>query len=155
LGETVQVYVTGLGDVSPGIVDGAAGPSSPLSQTTNTFTAYLDCCATNGPGMSTSTGVSATGTVQYEGLAPTLAGKYQVNVTIPTTGVSSGDNILEIAGPDSDAYEAIIPIGTSTISSSLAPLESTSPRVARRARSRQAHALRSGVKAVPLRMNTN
>jgi uncharacterized protein (TIGR03437 family) len=146
LGETVQVYVTGLGDVSPGITDGAAGPGPPnLSQTTNTFTAYLT---------SLSTGVSAQGTVQYEGLAPTLAGKYQINVTIPTTGVSSGDNILEFAGPDSDTYEATIPIGTSSVTSAISPLESAAPGVGKRALSRHGHALRGGARSGPMRIDT-
>jgi uncharacterized protein (TIGR03437 family) len=94
-GETVLVYLTGLGDVFPAIQDGAAGPSGPLSQTTNQFTAAIN-------------GVAAS--VSYSGLAPQLAGLYQLNVLVPT-GVATGDNGLEITGPDSFTAEALIPVG--------------------------------------------
>jgi uncharacterized protein (TIGR03437 family) len=61
IGETIQVFLTGLGAVSPGIDDGAAGSASNL--TTNQITAYVD-------------GTQAT--VTYAGLAPGFAGLYQV-----------------------------------------------------------------------------
>jgi uncharacterized protein (TIGR03437 family) len=95
IGETVSVYMTGLGAVVPAIADGAAGPSKPLSMTTNTITAVVG-------------GQAAT--VTYSGLAPGFVGLYQVNVTIPT-GLTAGDNFLDIAGPDSYTSEAVIPIG--------------------------------------------
>ena len=96
-GETIQVFVTGLGQVTPPIADGAAGPSSPLSVTPpNTITASI---------------AGQTANVTYAGLAPGLAGLYQVNLTIPS-GLSAGDYYLEILGPDSDALEAGIPIGS-------------------------------------------
>jgi uncharacterized protein (TIGR03437 family) len=96
-GETIQVYLTGLGQVTPPISDGAAGPSSPLSMTpAKTITATI-------------AGQSAA--VTYAGLAPGLAGLYQVNVTIPS-GLSAGNYYLEILGPDSDTLEAGIPIGS-------------------------------------------
>jgi hypothetical protein len=76
------------------ILDGSAGPAS--SQTNNTIAVYIG-------------GVAAT--VGYSGLAPQLAGLYQLNVTVPS-GVTAGDNTLEIVGPDSDAAEALIPIGS-------------------------------------------
>ncbi len=82
IGETISVYLTGLGTVNPSIPDGTAGPVSPLSNTTNTITADVS-------------GIAAT--VTYAGLAPQLAGLYQINVTIPT-GVTSGDNFLDISG---------------------------------------------------------
>jgi uncharacterized protein (TIGR03437 family) len=94
--ETVSVYLTGLGAVTPSIQDGAAGPSSPLSYTTNTITADIG-------------GVTAT--VTYAGLAPGFAGLYQVNLTIPATGLTAGDNGLDISGPDSYTSEVLIPIG--------------------------------------------
>lgn len=94
IGETVSVYLTGLGAVSPAIADGAAGPVSTLSQATNTITADIS-------------GTAAT--VTYSGLAPQLAGLYQVNVTIPS-GLTNGDNSLDIAGPDSYTSEVLISI---------------------------------------------
>jgi uncharacterized protein (TIGR03437 family) len=64
--------------------------------------------------MTTNTITAAVGgqaaTVTYSGLAPGFVGLYQVNVTIPT-GLTAGDNFLDIAGPDSYTSEAVIPIG--------------------------------------------
>lgn len=97
IGETIAVFVTGLGDVSPSISDGAPGPSPNFSNTTNTITAMVG-------------GTAAT--VTYAGLAPGLAGLYQVNLTIPS-GLTAGDYYLEILGPDSDALEAGITIAAS------------------------------------------
>ena len=102
VGETVAVYLTGLGTTNPVIPDGSAGPSS--SQTNNTIQVYIG-------------GQAAT--VGYSGLAPQLAGLYQINVTVPS-GVTAGDNTLEIVGPDSDAAEAVIPVGSATATSASA-----------------------------------
>jgi uncharacterized protein (TIGR03437 family) len=93
-GETIAVFVTGLGDVLPSIADGAPGVAG---ATTNTITALVS-------------GQAAT--VAYAGLAPTLVALYQVNVTIPTTGLTAGDNYLDLSGPDSYTTEALISIGT-------------------------------------------
>ncbi|HWC95417.1 MAG TPA: IPT/TIG domain-containing protein [Candidatus Sulfopaludibacter sp.] len=93
-GETVSVFVTGLGAVSPTISDGAAGPGSTLSFTSNTITSDIN-------------GTAAT--VTFSGLAPGLAGLYQVNVTIPT-GLTGGDNYLNLAGPDAYTSQVLIPI---------------------------------------------
>src|SRR5665811_2423596 len=68
IGETVSVYLTGLGAVSPTIADGDAGPTTQLANTTGTIAAYIG-------------GVAAT--VGYAGLAPQLAGLYQINLTVP------------------------------------------------------------------------
>lgn len=100
--ETVSVFVTGLGAVTPTISDGNAGPVSPLSQTTNTITAYIG-------------GTQAT--VTYSGLAPQLAGLYQVNVTVPA-GLTAGDNNLDISGPDSYSSEVVIPVGSGSAANS-------------------------------------
>src|ERR1039458_2345328 len=97
IGETVSVYLTGLGAVSPTISDGAAGPTNPLAITpAGAIAAYIG-------------GVQAT--VGYSGLAPGLAGLYQINLTVPA-GLTAGDNNLEIAGPDSDAAACLIAVGT-------------------------------------------
>jgi len=98
IGETVSVYLTGLGAVSPTITDGAAGPAPTLSYATNTITADIG---------------GTTATVTYSGLAPELAGLYQVNVTIPT-GLTNGDNDLDIGGPDSYTSEVLISIAGGT-----------------------------------------
>ena len=113
-GESIAVYLTGLGQVFPPNSDGTPGTSTaPFNPTVNTISAVID-----GPTTST------TASVLYSGLAPTLTGLYQLNVTIPT-GVTSGDNYLEIdvlnaaGNPTAVSEEAIIPIGSSGISASV------------------------------------
>ena len=68
------------------------------------------------------------------GLAPQLAGLYQVNLTIPT-GLTAGDNYLDIAGPDSYTSEVLISIGGS-----------------RRGRFRRAHASTAKARRPPPRI---
>jgi uncharacterized protein (TIGR03437 family) len=93
-GETVSVYLTGLGAVSPAISDGGAGPSSPLSWTTNTIGVAFSGTA---------------GTNDFAGLAPGYSGLYQLNVTVPT-GLTAGPNFLDISGPDSSMSYLLIPV---------------------------------------------
>ncbi len=105
IGETVSVYLTGLGAVSPAIADGAAGPTDPLATTpSGTIAAYIG-------------GVAAT--VGYSGLAPQLAGLYQINLTVPA-GLTAGDHYLDIAGPDAYSSECLIAIGGASASSASA-----------------------------------
>jgi uncharacterized protein (TIGR03437 family) len=105
IGETVSVYLTGLGAVSPTLADGAAGPTDPnaLAKAVATITAYIG-------------GVPAT--VGYAGLAPQLAGLYQINLTVPA-GLTAGDQSLAIAGPDAYSSVCLIAVGSSTVSSSV------------------------------------
>jgi uncharacterized protein (TIGR03437 family) len=116
IGETVSVFATGLGAVNPTITAGTAGPSNPFSYTANTITADIG-------------GVTAT--VLFAGLAPGLAALYQVNVTIPS-GLTAGDNYLDLAGPGAYTSEVLISIAGSSSSSEL-PVH-TAPRAARRRR---------------------
>ena len=96
IGEIVAVYLTGLGAVSPPIIDGDVGPTNPLAKTPDgAIAAYIG-------------GVSAP--IGYSGLAPTLAGLYQMNLTVPA-GVAAGDHYLDIAGPDAYSSECVIAIG--------------------------------------------
>jgi uncharacterized protein (TIGR03437 family) len=94
-GETVAVYMSGLGTVFPAILDGVGAPSSPPSTTSNTFTAAISGTAAN---------------IAFQGLAPGFAGLYQVNIQIPS-GLTAGDNSVDIGGPDSFASEAFISVG--------------------------------------------
>jgi uncharacterized protein (TIGR03437 family) len=106
-GETVAMFLTGLGATSPAVTAGSAAPSSPLSKTTIPFVVYVGPC-----------GSGTQATVAFAGLAPTLGGLYQVNFTIPS-GLTSGTNYIEIltatdtAGDalDVDYCQASIPIG--------------------------------------------
>ena len=94
-GDTAAVYMSGLGTVFPAILDGVGAPSNPPSTTSNTFNADIS---------------GTTANIAFQGLAPGFAGLYQVNIQIPT-GLTAGDNSLDIGGPDSYASEALISIG--------------------------------------------
>jgi uncharacterized protein (TIGR03437 family) len=68
-GETVQVFLTGLGAVDHPVLDGAAAPGrEPLARVVAPLRVYVG---------------GTLATVAYQGLAPTLAGLYQLNVQIP------------------------------------------------------------------------
>jgi uncharacterized protein (TIGR03437 family) len=112
IGETVSVYLTGLGAVNPAIADGDAGPVNPLANATNPITAFIG-------------GTEAK--VSYSGLAPQLAGLYQINLTVPD-GVTPGDQSLDIAGPDSYASVCLIAIAGASSSSVALPSYRAVPR---------------------------
>ncbi|MDQ6758822.1 MAG: hypothetical protein M3Z32_03010, partial [Acidobacteriota bacterium] len=96
-GETILIYLTGLGTVKPAVADGAAGPSrAPFSMIT-----------ARAPFVSFS---NVEGTVSFAGLAPGLAGLYQINVQVPNTA-NTGTQILSIDTPEALNEEATISIG--------------------------------------------
>jgi len=125
VGETIAVYVSGMGAVNPTIADGTPGPTSPLSMTANTFTVLIG-------------GINAP--VSYAGLAPQLIGLYQINVQVPS-GLTNGDNYLDIAGPDYYSSQALVTIGTRTAADA-AQAHRGSPKLARGLAPRQAPARR-------------
>lgn len=104
-GDPVALYLTGLGTPLPANGDGALGPANGdiLALTIN-----VDVSG------------ASVGTLGYLGLAPDLAGLYQINFNIPalctTSGqtgcVTAGTNSIGISGPDSYSDEAIIPISS-------------------------------------------
>lgn len=67
-GETVLLYLTGMGAVNPAIADGLGGGSSAL----NNATAQVNVLVGGNAGQ-----------VFYSGLAPGFPGLYQINVTLP------------------------------------------------------------------------
>lgn len=81
-GETLLVYLTGLGQVN------TSGNSN------ETFTASIG---------------GQTATVAFAGTLSTVGGGYQMNVTVPS-GVTAGNVYLDISGPDSYNSETIVPI---------------------------------------------
>jgi uncharacterized protein (TIGR03437 family) len=94
-GEFVQLYVSGLGRVNSTVAAGAPAPTAePLARVTNALDVYIG-------------GVAAR--VVYAGLAPGLGGLYQLSVQIPT-GLSAGNQIIEISTVDADSLQATIPI---------------------------------------------
>ncbi len=94
IGETIAVYLTGLGAVDPPIANGAAGPVNPLSETTETLDAHLG---------------NRTAKIVYSGLAPQLRGLYQLNFEVPA-GVAGGNQFLEIGGPDTFNSQILLPV---------------------------------------------
>ena len=115
-GDTVVAFLAGLGTPFPANGDGALGVVDYLVQT-----------------ISIDIGGVSTGTPAYAGLAPGLAGLYQINFTVPALCTTSGqtgclnvgDNSLGISGPDSYSSEALIPIGTGTTASVVTSTNST------------------------------
>src|SRR5262249_20228730 len=107
-GETVAIYLTGMGAVDKTVTAGAPAPSNPLANVSAPIAVYI------GSGSN-----AQQATVQFAGLAPTLGGLYQINVTIPSN-MPAGDQIIEIVTGvdfgngttyDVDFSEATIPIG--------------------------------------------
>lgn len=90
-GETLQVFLTGLGQVFPTIQDGGLGQ---VSDTVLDVKARID---------------NLDAPVYYKGLAPGLAGLYQLNIQVPN-GVGNGDDYVDIITPDGYTTQATIPI---------------------------------------------
>jgi uncharacterized protein (TIGR03437 family) len=121
IGETVAVFLAGMGVVRLPVADGTAAPSSPPSVTTTTPLVFL---------------LDASGhyiqcMVAFSGLAPGFAGLYQINFTVPS-GIVAGNAFLEIIGPDSDTFQALLPV-TTTASAAVPEAEVKSGPALRRA----------------------
>jgi uncharacterized protein (TIGR03437 family) len=91
VGETIVIYCTGLGAVTPAVKEGSPAPTSPpLSTTVNPVTVTIGGKAAQ---------------VLFSGLTPGYAGLYQVNAVVPS-GTTSGDAVpvvLSVAGQTSPA----------------------------------------------------
>ena len=96
IGETVQLYLTGLGAVKPAVTDGTAAPSSPLSNVVDMPDVYIDGVLAN---------------VVFAGLSPGSVNLYQLNVTIPTGVTTNASVTIEVVTSGADNIEATIPIG--------------------------------------------
>ena len=91
-GETVLIYCTGLGPISPTPADGAAASGA----TTTTF-------------MPTVTIGGATASILYSGLAPGYVGLYQVNAVVPS-GLTSGDKPVAITIGGARSAVVMLPV---------------------------------------------
>ena len=85
-GETVLVFLTGLGGTSPAVADGTAGGSNPPSRINAGMAVLVG-------------GIPAD--VSFAGLAPGFPGLYQLNVKIPANLVNTGALPLAIQTGDS------------------------------------------------------
>jgi uncharacterized protein (TIGR03437 family) len=109
VGEVVQLFLTGLGAVSPTVTAGTAAPSSqPFATVVNPVQIYIDDSSGNA--------TQATA-IAYQGLAPGLAGLYQVNFTVPSglTLNATGTTLFTVEvstleQADGDNFQATIPI---------------------------------------------
>ncbi len=98
-GETILLYLTGLGDVDPPVPDGMPAPLSPLSYAVIQPVAVVDNEQT---------------TIGFAGLTPTIVGLYAITVTIPSD-IAPGDVYIDVSLPDSYTTEAQISIGASSV----------------------------------------
>jgi uncharacterized protein (TIGR03437 family) len=91
IGETVVIYCTGLGAVTPAVKEGRTAPTTPpLSTTISPVTVAIGGQAAQ---------------VAFSGLTPGYAGLYHVNVAVPS-GSATGDAVpvvLTVAGQTSPA----------------------------------------------------
>ncbi len=76
-GDTVLIYLTGLGALEPSLADGTAAPASPLSRVVDNVNVYIG---------------GQRATVSFAGAAPGFAGLYQLNVVIPANA-PIGNNV--------------------------------------------------------------
>ncbi len=88
-GETVLIYLTGLGAVNPLVADGTAGLASPLSRAAATVNVLIG-------------GLPAT--VSYSGLAPLYPGLYQLNVVVPADLAVTATGPFPLAVQTADSF---------------------------------------------------
>jgi uncharacterized protein (TIGR03437 family) len=94
-GETITIYLAGLGAVTPAVADGTAGRSNPLSNTVEAVGVIIGNLAA---------------TVSYSGLAPGFPGLYQVNAVVPSALSGSGNIGLAVQTPEAFAEQITIAI---------------------------------------------
>jgi adhesin/invasin len=102
-GETVLIYLTGLGLVTPAVPDGAAASADPVSETNSPAYVLID---------------NQLAKASFVGLAPGYAGLYQVNAVVPQTP-DSGDVSLDVYVESvAFAFQATIPVAANSSSAS-------------------------------------
>jgi uncharacterized protein (TIGR03437 family) len=92
-GETVLIYATGLGPVTPAQANGAPASTSELATAAN-------------PQVKIGSQVT---TVMWTGLAPGFVGLYQINAVVPT-GANTGNNTITLQTPSATSNAAVIAV---------------------------------------------
>jgi uncharacterized protein (TIGR03437 family) len=95
-GETVVVYLAGMGAVSPALADGAATGTNPLSSITSPLAIYI--------------GGQLANTSAYTGMAPNYPGLYQINVVVPLTIDTTANVPMSIATPNAYHDQVSLPV---------------------------------------------
>jgi uncharacterized protein (TIGR03437 family) len=115
-GETIAVYLTGLGILFPvnGIPPVDGGPTGPNG---DTIVANIEVDVA---------GFGST-SIPYAGLSPD-PGLYQVNFQVPATA-PNGNDVLAIVGPDSYSSESLLPVAGQTQSAAVAATRRVLPRL--------------------------
>ncbi len=98
--ETLVLYLTGLGAVSPPVSDGAAGSSNPVSNSNEFGSIAIDIFDQSGNDIYSPN-------VSFAGLAPGLAGVYQINFVVPS-GLASGPATVGVTTNEAYTSEAIL-----------------------------------------------
>ncbi len=92
-GETIQIYLTGLGALNPPLADGVAAPTATLNFVVDNVNVYIG-------------GIKAT--VSFAGAAPGFAGLYQLNVVVPNTAPSG--NAVPVAVETGTSFHDMVDI---------------------------------------------
>jgi uncharacterized protein (TIGR03437 family) len=133
-GETVSLFLNGLGTVTPTVADGAAGPSSPLSYSDEFNSGYISIVLDD----FVDNYVQAN--VTFAGLAPGFPGLYQVNFTIPTNtrSLGNGHSYIVVNTYEGENEMATISLSGFSHKSGVADLPARRPAAAARARAKLA-----------------
>ena len=99
-GETLILFLTGLGAVSPSIAAGQAGGDGTAGKPLNLVTDPV-----------TVTVGSAAAMVAFKGLAPDYAGLYQINFQVPNSPIYGSEPITVSAGKQSSQSTATMSVG--------------------------------------------
>jgi uncharacterized protein (TIGR03437 family) len=94
-GETVLIYLTGMGVTSPAVADGTAGTVTTLYKAVSSVNVFVGGQA---------------GTIAFNGLAPGFPGLYQINVTLPNPLPGTGRLPLAIATGNAYHDQVDIPV---------------------------------------------
>jgi uncharacterized protein (TIGR03437 family) len=94
-GETILIFLTGLGAVTPALTDGTAGNSGTLYRANTDLVVYVG---------------GQPATVAFKGQAPGFPGLYQLNVTLPQGLKGPGNLPLAIQTPNAYHDQVDIPI---------------------------------------------
>lgn len=101
-GDIPMLFVTGMGAVAPSLGDGV--PSSPTGDPVNLLNIY------NSSALDVYFDGDASQNIQFAGVVPGYAaGLYQINAQIPS-GVSNGDDYVDILTPDAEAEQVTVSI---------------------------------------------